>query len=140
MERSRDLKEEMNGLMRDLTFCLQRTLPSKQFHAQLMLGTVALGLILKQLLHARDPTEQEMLQQEFERGLKTVRHGIELLWRTGRFSYPSNEVPSPNGFAQLPGPLHPSHEAKRPPTFRKGGETHVEHTNERGAREAAQAL
>ena len=78
MERSRDLKEELNGLMRDLTFCLQRTLPSKQFQAQLMLGTVALGLILKQLLHARDPTGQEMLQQEFERGLKTVRHGIAL--------------------------------------------------------------
>jgi len=84
MSESRDPKEEVELLQQELMHCFQHTCPSKQFLAELVLGTVWLGVLVLQLSRTRDLNERRSLKEEFWNGVATVRMGIGALWQEAR--------------------------------------------------------
>jgi hypothetical protein len=82
MQRSRDLKAELRELEAELCLCFQKTMASKQFRAELMLGVIALELMLRRLSNCRDLRERRRIKEEFLDGARIVREGLQLLWQT----------------------------------------------------------
>ena len=84
MERSRDLKDQMGGLVSEMFLCFRHTLPNRQFQVLLLLCALSMELTLKQLSGSRDLEEKKRLRQEFEKGFHIIKKGIEGLWQTRR--------------------------------------------------------
>ena len=84
MKRSRDLKDQMGGLVSEMFLCFRHTIPNRQFQALLLFGALSLELTLKQLSGSRDLEEKKRLRQEFERGFHIIKKGIEGLWQARR--------------------------------------------------------
>ena len=84
MERSRDLKDQMGGLVSEMFLCFQHTLPNRQFQVLLLFGALSLELTLKQLSGSLDLEEKKRLRQEFKRGFNIIKKGIEGLRQTRR--------------------------------------------------------
>lgn len=107
MAKTRDLRGELTSLEERLMQCFQRTFPSKQFRAEMMLGVISLELTLKQLSRARDLGERRKLTQEFDHGLEVIGHGIRLLWesRWGVKAPPEPQTPESKA-AQMGGLFH----------------------------------
>ena len=140
MERSRDLKAEMRAMEADVCLCFQNTLPSKQFQAELMLAVISLELTLKRLSRSRDLEERRRMTNEFRRGIKTVRQGLELLWETkAGISAEQAKKAARWGGRLLSESLHLPFEVKGLLHFEQGGENHVESTNSETTGPAAQA-
>ncbi|KMY66168.1 hypothetical protein AAU61_16840 [Desulfocarbo indianensis] len=140
MERSRDLKAEMRALEADVCLCFQNTLPSKQFHAELMLGVISLELTLKRLPGSRDLEERRSLTKEFLHGVEVIRQGLQLLWETkAGISAEQARKAARWGGRLLAEPLHLPFEVKGLPHFENGGERNVEPTDTEPAGPAAQA-
>ena len=72
----------MEGLVKELMECFRNTNPSKQFLAELMLGTIWLDVLVLRMSKTRNRLERQKMLNEFNSGVKTVRKGIELLWET----------------------------------------------------------
>ena len=84
MSESRDPKEELELLQQELNECFRHTFPSKQFLAELVLGTAWLGVLVLQLGRTRDLNERRKTKEEFWNGVATVREGIGALWDAAR--------------------------------------------------------
>ena len=84
MPESTDFGEQVKDLVRDLMHCFRHTNPSKQFLAELMLGTIHLDMLVLNMAKSRELTERRRLKQEFLAGVKTIRKGIGLLWESSR--------------------------------------------------------
>ena len=84
MERSRDLKVQMGGLVSEMFLCFRHTIPNRQFQVLLLLSALSLELTLKQLSGSRDLDEKKRLRQEFKRGFNIIKKGIEGLRQTRR--------------------------------------------------------
>ena len=82
MAKQKDPKDVMEGLVKELMECFRNTNPSKQFLAELMLGTIWLDVLVLRMSKTRDRLERRKMLNEFNSGVKTVRKGIELLWET----------------------------------------------------------
>lgn len=82
MPKSRDLQAELRQLQAQLNQCLQRTFPSRQFHAELMLAMVSLGLTARRFYRARDLGERRRLADEFANGARAMRRGMKILWQS----------------------------------------------------------
>jgi len=89
---SRDPKEEVELLQQELMHCFQHTLPSKQFLAELVLGTVWLGVLVLWLSRTRDLNERRKFKEEFWNGVATVRKGIGALWEEARIDPKEGEA------------------------------------------------
>ena len=130
MQRSRDLKAELHELEAELCLCFQNTMVSKQFRAELMLGVIALELMLRRLSNSRDLRERRRIKEEFLDGARIVREGLQLLWQTQpkvTTTLTKQAVQSGGRFLSESLPL--AFEGKELPTFKTGGEKHVERTN-----------
>ena len=90
MTKSRDLKAELRSLQHGLCQVFQRTFPSKQFQAELMLGVISLELTLQELSRTRDLEERRRLKNEFDQGISAIRQGLKILWQS-RWAYQESE-------------------------------------------------
>ena len=91
MERSRDLKNQMGGLVSEMFLCFRHTIPNRQLQASLLLGALSLELTLKQLYGSRDLEEKKRLRKEFKKGFHIIKKGIEGLRQTRRELSSRNE-------------------------------------------------
>lgn len=82
MAKQKDPKDVMEGLVKELMECFRNTNHSKQFLAELMLGTIWLDVLVLRMSKTRNRLERRKMLNEFNSGVKTVRKGIELLWET----------------------------------------------------------
>lgn len=82
MAKHRDPKDELETVVKELLECFQNTNPSKQFLAELMLGTIWLDVLVLRMAETKNKIERKKMHKEFQDGLKTIRRGIELLWET----------------------------------------------------------
>lgn len=82
MAKARDLEAELCSVQETLMRTFRRTFPTKQFQAELLLGTISLELTLKRLSHTRDLDERRKLKAEFDHGVSVMRQGMRILWRS----------------------------------------------------------
>lgn len=82
MAKHKDPKDELESVVKELLECFRNTNPSKQFLAELMLGTIWLDVLVLRMAKTKHRLERKKMLQEFQDGIKTVRKGVELLWET----------------------------------------------------------
>lgn len=82
MAKARDLEAELRSVQETLMRTFRRTFPSKQFQAELLLGTISLEITLKRLSQTRDLNERRKLKSEFDHGVSVLRRGMRMLWRS----------------------------------------------------------
>ena len=83
---ARDLSQELKKTVNDLMFCIRHTRPSKQFLAELILGTISLEMTIKRLDKTGTPKEKEALRNEFKRGTGIIQKGMTALWERAGIS------------------------------------------------------
>jgi len=77
---TRDLENEVKELRQDIGFGFQRTRPTENFCAHLILATVQLGLIANRFKKSQSLTERRKLIHEYDRQKKTIQKGIQMLY------------------------------------------------------------
>ena len=81
---SRDLKNQFRDLAERVMTCFQNTHSSKHFNALLSVSIIWLGVLGDREEQIEDEEERRCTKDEFDKGKRNVKQGIEMLYEQTR--------------------------------------------------------
>jgi len=79
-----DMQRELIKTRQNLTECLAKTMPSKEFRATIIMAMVGLHRIEAQIRNSQNIEERRQLIDEFNRGISIIEKGIGALGKNRR--------------------------------------------------------